>query len=154
MDEEDEGARAVPFLEDDGDEEREDEGGGEDGPSGAHQNSNKRREREPTLHWADTGFAGYMQAKVRKLEEQHRSNQAAQQPLSGVFSGVTIHVNGLTNPSHTVSLMMMRVFGLDCTQRERERKADHIRERFTRLPPPLPRALTTNEKMPRKNKTK
>ena len=77
---------------------------GDPGPSasGANANSSKRQ-REPTLHWADTGFAGYMQAKVRKLEEQHRSNQALQPALSRVFEGVSIHVNGLTVPSHSVS---------------------------------------------------
>lgn len=65
-------------------------------------NTNNKREREPTMHWADTGFAGYMQAKIRKLEEQHRSNQAVQPALSAVFRGVSIHVNGLTMPSHAV----------------------------------------------------
>lgn len=65
-------------------------------------NTNKR-EREPTMHWADTGFAGYMRAKVRKLEEQHRSNQALHPRLSRVFEGVAVHVNGLTTPSHSVS---------------------------------------------------
>jgi DNA repair protein REV1 len=74
-------------------------------------NSNKKREREPTLHWADTGFAGYMQAKVRKLEEQHRSVQAQQPALSAIFRGVSIHVNGLTTPSHSELKQLMALHG-------------------------------------------
>jgi DNA repair protein REV1 len=74
-------------------------------------NSNNKREREPTLHWADTGFAGYIQAKIRKLEEQHRSNQAQQPAASAVFRGVAIHVNGLTNPSHAELKQLMALHG-------------------------------------------
>jgi len=80
----------------------EDDGEDGDGQQAPPHGSARKREREPTMHWADTGFAGYLQAKVRKLEEQHRSNQALQPALSAVFAGVSIHVNGLTDPSHSV----------------------------------------------------
>jgi DNA repair protein REV1 len=77
-------------------------GGAPPGPSG-------KRPREPTMHWAEEGFRGYIETKVRKLEEQHRSNQALQPALSATFRGVSIHVNGLTDPSHAVSRLVVVV---------------------------------------------
>ncbi|XP_072930404.1 DNA repair protein Rev1 [Epargyreus clarus] len=49
----------------------------------------------------DNGFeawGGYMQAKIAKLEEQF-SSRKDEPKLSNIFSGVSIYVNGFTNPS-------------------------------------------------------
>lgn len=98
--ESDGGRGALPRREHGGNDE--DDGDGVGGEGDEPRSAGRKREREPTMHWAETGFAGYMQAKVRKLEEQHRSNQALQPALSSIFAGVSIHVNGLTDPSHAV----------------------------------------------------
>lgn len=50
----------------------------------------------------DNGFAehgGYMGAKITKLEEQFNTIQAAVKQKSKIFEGISIFVNGFTNPS-------------------------------------------------------
>lgn len=50
----------------------------------------------------DNGFAehgGYMSAKISKLEEQFTTIQAACKQKSNIFEGISIFVNGRTNPS-------------------------------------------------------
>lgn len=57
--------------------------------------------RRPPLD-PENGFAqhgGYMVAKVTKLEEQFNSIQATVQQKSDLFKGISIFVNGFTNPS-------------------------------------------------------
>lgn len=51
----------------------------------------------------DQSHGGYMSEKVRKLEEQFRSDAPTNKEKSGtstdIFRGVTIHVNGYTGRS-------------------------------------------------------
>lgn len=57
--------------------------------------------RKPVLE-ADNGFAdhgGYMAAKITKLEEQFHSMQSVCAEKSKLFEGISIFVNGYTNPS-------------------------------------------------------
>ncbi|KAG7301963.1 hypothetical protein JYU34_013407 [Plutella xylostella] len=54
-------------------------------------------------NFPDNGFeawGGYMQAKIAKLEEQFRLRaKNNEEQVSNIFSGVSIYVNGYTNPS-------------------------------------------------------
>ena len=45
-------------------------------------------------------FKQYMQFKNSKLQEQFEAQQLQQPAQSELFKGVSIHVNGLTVPSH------------------------------------------------------
>ncbi|CRL04716.1 CLUMA_CG017776, isoform A [Clunio marinus] len=57
--------------------------------------------RRPPLD-DDNGFAqhgGYMSAKITKLEEQFNTIQSACRQKSKIFEGISIFVNGFTNPS-------------------------------------------------------
>lgn len=57
--------------------------------------------RRPPLH-AENGFSehgGYMSAKISKLEEQFTTIQAVCKQKSNIFEGISIFVNGFTNPS-------------------------------------------------------
>ncbi|XP_039570090.1 DNA repair protein REV1 isoform X5 [Passer montanus] len=60
-------------------------------------------------------WGGYMSAKVKKLEEQFRSDSAIQQQRDGnsssIFSGVAIYVNGLTDPSADELRRLMMLHG-------------------------------------------
>lgn len=50
----------------------------------------------------DNGFeawGGYMQAKIAKLEEQFDARAGNEEALSNIFNGISIYVNGFTNPS-------------------------------------------------------
>ncbi|XP_035793890.1 DNA repair protein REV1-like [Anopheles albimanus] len=59
----------------------------------------KRKEK----YESETGFEGwgdYMDAKIAKLEDQFRHSAAnVTEPLSNLFAGISIFVNGYTNPS-------------------------------------------------------
>jgi DNA repair protein REV1 len=54
----------------------------------------------------DGSFARYMQLKNQKLHEQFHEDQMrlerCERSRSTIFEGITIHVNGLTNPTHQV----------------------------------------------------
>lgn len=57
--------------------------------------------RKPVIE-PDNGFAdhgGYMSVKVTKLEDQFNFIQAACKQKSKIFEGISIFVNGHTNPS-------------------------------------------------------
>ncbi|RMC06664.1 hypothetical protein DUI87_16102 [Hirundo rustica rustica] len=60
-------------------------------------------------------WGGYMAAKVKKLEDQFRSDSAIQQQRDGnsssIFSGVAIYVNGLTDPSADELRQLMMLHG-------------------------------------------
>ncbi|XP_041896526.1 DNA repair protein REV1 isoform X3 [Corvus kubaryi] len=60
-------------------------------------------------------WGGYMSAKVKKLEDQFRSDSAIQQQRDGtsssIFSGVAIYVNGLTDPSADELRRLMMLHG-------------------------------------------
>ncbi|XP_030312255.1 DNA repair protein REV1 isoform X2 [Calypte anna] len=60
-------------------------------------------------------WGGYMSAKVKKLEDQFRSESAIQHQKDGnsssIFSGVAIYVNGLTDPSADELRRLMMLHG-------------------------------------------
>ncbi|KAM9300014.1 DNA repair protein REV1 isoform 2-T2 [Morus bassanus] len=60
-------------------------------------------------------WGGYMSAKVKKLEDQFRSDSAIQHQRDGnsssIFSGVAIYVNGLTDPSADELRRLMMLHG-------------------------------------------
>ncbi|KFP91477.1 PREDICTED: DNA repair protein REV1 isoform X3 [Apaloderma vittatum] len=60
-------------------------------------------------------WGGYMSAKVKKLEDQFRSDSAIQQQKDGnsssIFSGVAIYVNGFTDPSADELRRLMMLHG-------------------------------------------
>ncbi|XP_072705795.1 DNA repair protein REV1 isoform X3 [Ciconia boyciana] len=60
-------------------------------------------------------WGGYMSAKVKKLEDQFRSDSAIQQQRDGnsssIFSGVAIYVNGFTDPSADELRRLMTLHG-------------------------------------------
>ncbi|XP_061233880.1 DNA repair protein REV1 isoform X2 [Neopsephotus bourkii] len=60
-------------------------------------------------------WGGYMSAKVKKLEDQFRSEAAIQHQRDGnsssIFSGVAIYVNGLTDPSADELRRLMMLHG-------------------------------------------
>ncbi|KAM6341643.1 DNA repair protein REV1 isoform 4-T4 [Podargus strigoides] len=60
-------------------------------------------------------WGGYMSAKVKKLEDQFRSDSAIQQQRDGssssIFSGVAIYVNGFTEPSADELRRLMMLHG-------------------------------------------
>nr|XP_009932873.1 PREDICTED: DNA repair protein REV1 isoform X2 [Opisthocomus hoazin] len=60
-------------------------------------------------------WGGYMSAKVKKLEDQFRSDSAIQHQrdgnLSSIFSGVAIYVNGFTDPSADELRRLMMLHG-------------------------------------------
>lgn len=59
-------------------------------------------------------FREYFRNKNLKLQEQFESAQLHQAQQSQLFKGVSIHVNGLTVPSHQeLKQMMVRATG-DC----------------------------------------
>ncbi|XP_037663393.1 DNA repair protein REV1 isoform X2 [Choloepus didactylus] len=68
----------------------------------------KRAENDGWENWS-----GYMAAKVRKLEEQFRSEAAMQKDgtSSTIFSGVAIYVNGYTDPSAEELRKLMLLHG-------------------------------------------
>lgn len=60
-----------------------------------------KMKRRPPID-EENGFAehgGYMSAKISKLEEQFTTIQAACKSKSKIFEGISIFVNGFTNPS-------------------------------------------------------
>uniref|UniRef100_A0A8C2SPY7 DNA repair protein REV1 n=1 Tax=Coturnix japonica TaxID=93934 RepID=A0A8C2SPY7_COTJA len=61
------------------------------------------------------GWGGYMSAKVKKLEDQFRSDSAIQHQRDGnsssIFSGVAIYVNGFTDPSADELRRLMMLHG-------------------------------------------
>jgi hypothetical protein len=63
-------------------------------------------------------FGRYMELKNQKLGEQFAEKQKRamdiRQSLSNIFSGVTIHVNGFTSPSHRVCTAPSHVASLQC----------------------------------------
>lgn len=58
-------------------------------------------------------WGGYMSAKVKKLEDQFRSDSAIQRDgnSSSIFSGVAIYVNGFTDPSADELRRLMMLHG-------------------------------------------
>lgn len=57
----------------------------------------RRNEKFP-----DNGFeawGGYMQAKIAKLEKQFDARADKEKPLTNIFNGISIYVNGFTDPS-------------------------------------------------------
>ncbi|NXL63084.1 REV1 protein, partial [Chordeiles acutipennis] len=60
-------------------------------------------------------WGGYMSAKVKKLEDQFRSDSAIQHQKDGnsssIFSGVAIYVNGFTDPSADELRRLMMLHG-------------------------------------------
>ena len=69
------------------------------------------RETPPGSMHHGGSFRKYMENKNKKLHEQFREEQAAFQAQSDaasqLFSGVRIHVNGLTTPSHQATLLSL-----------------------------------------------
>jgi DNA repair protein REV1 len=63
-----------------------------------------------TLHHGGS-FKSYMHNKNLKLREQFDAQALHQQQLSGIFSGVAIHVNGYTVPSHHELKQLMALHG-------------------------------------------
>ncbi|NXL87326.1 REV1 protein, partial [Alectura lathami] len=61
------------------------------------------------------GWEGYMSTKVKKLEDQFRSDSAIQHQRDGnsssIFSGVAIYVNGFTDPSADELRRLMMLHG-------------------------------------------
>lgn len=72
----------------------------------------------------DNGFeawGGYMQAKIAKLEEQFSSGAVKESKLSDIFNGISIFVNGFTNPSaDELKELMARHGGVYHTYQRRE----------------------------------
>lgn len=56
-------------------------------------------------------FRKYMEHKELKLAEQFEASALAQAPASRLFAGVSIHVNGLTTPSHAELKQIMALHG-------------------------------------------
>ena len=63
----------------------------------------------------DGSFGAYMALKVRKLDEQFAEGTALaavdDPSLAGLFQGVSIHVNGFTDPSHAELRRLMYMHG-------------------------------------------
>lgn len=63
------------------------------------------KKRKPEAADEDNGFAefgGYMEAKIAKLEEQYlEQSKSTVLRKSNLFEGISIFVNGWTNPSAT-----------------------------------------------------
>lgn len=78
-------------------------------PRGRHITLQKPQEPEdPNSMHHGGSFKKYMQFKNQKLREQFQSEAAEavdgnKDAPSALFAGVSIHVNGFTNPSHQVS---------------------------------------------------
>ncbi|KAL7053688.1 hypothetical protein AAHC03_026900 [Spirometra sp. Aus1] len=66
----------------------------------------KGKSKPPDDGWKEHG--GYMQAKLRKLEGQ---NSPVEAPLSNIFAGVRIYVNGYTVPSADVLHRLVQQHG-------------------------------------------
>lgn len=58
------------------------------------------KEKDDTSMYHGGSFKQYMQFKNTKLQEQFEAQQWQQQAQSDLFKGISIHVNGLTVPSH------------------------------------------------------
>jgi hypothetical protein len=56
-------------------------------------------------------FKTYMDHKNLKLQEQFEMQALGQNPVSQLFAGVSIHVNGLTRPSHGELKQLMALHG-------------------------------------------
>jgi DNA repair protein REV1 len=56
-------------------------------------------------------FRTYMDHKNLKLQEQFEMQALGQAPRSDLFRGVSIHVNGLTVPSHGELKQLMALHG-------------------------------------------
>ncbi|EFA04888.1 DNA repair protein REV1-like Protein [Tribolium castaneum] len=73
------------------------------------------RRRQQNRDDEDNGFAewgGYMEAKKAKLREQYKETTAKEvEKLSDIFTGVSILVNGLTNPSSDQLKLLMAQHG-------------------------------------------
>eukprot|EP00198_Chlamydomonas_reinhardtii_P004670 XP_001694006.1 deoxycytidyl transferase [Chlamydomonas reinhardtii] len=85
--------------------------------SGQQQQKQPERRSEPqpaaqSMHHGGS-FSGYMELKVQKLREQYDAQQLqhAAAAKSDIFRGVSIHVNGLTNPSHAELKQLMALHG-------------------------------------------
>lgn len=62
----------------------------------------KRKPRGKFGQDADNGFGehgGYMPVKISKLEDQFNTIQSSCKQKSNIFEGISIFVNGFTNPS-------------------------------------------------------
>jgi DNA repair protein REV1 len=60
------------------------------------------------------GFAGYMETKKRKLNEQFVHSDSLNEsltPVSCIFDGVTIYVNGYTDPCADDLKRLMKLHG-------------------------------------------
>lgn len=75
-------------------------------PRGRHVSLRKAEEpQDPDSMHHGGSFKKYMEFKNQKLREQFR-DEAVEGDITSkgrLFSGVSIHVNGFTNPSHQVS---------------------------------------------------
>ncbi|XP_044261651.1 DNA repair protein Rev1 [Tribolium madens] len=73
------------------------------------------RRRQQNRDDEDNGFAewgGYFEAKKAKLREQYKETAAKQvEKISDIFTGVSIFVNGLTNPSSDQLKLLMAQHG-------------------------------------------
>eukprot|EP00892_Ulva_mutabilis_P005096 jgi/Ulvmu1/2959/UM149_0042.1 len=66
---------------------------------------------EPQSMHHDGSFARYMEFKNKKLHEQFREDAQNSRQVSSIFHGVTIHVNGVTHPSHQELKHLMAAHG-------------------------------------------
>lgn len=51
-------------------------------------------------------FKKYMEFKQKKLREQYQDERGDTDRVSKLFAGISIHVNGFTNPTHQVSIYL------------------------------------------------
>ena len=80
-------------------------------PRGRHITLQKHEEPEDpkSMHHGGS-FKKYMQFKNQKLREQFQNDVAeatdgTEETPNKLFAGISIHVNGFTNPSHQVSIL-------------------------------------------------
>ena len=80
---------------------------------GLHRTADDPHAGEKLHH--DGSFGAYMALKVRKLDEQFAEGTALaavdDPSLAGLFQGVSIHVNGFTDPSHAELRRLMYMHG-------------------------------------------
>lgn len=78
-----------------------------------------RVDRDPPTPEEGNGgsFRVYINAKKRKIGHQFLDHQARRESAgTEVFSGVTIHVNGYTKPSHQVAWTFFKSINEGCSQ--------------------------------------
>lgn len=83
-------------------------------PRGRHTSLKRPEEPEdPNSMHHGGSFKKYMQFKNQKLREQFRDEATRDKSDDSrkIFSGISIHVNGFTNPSHQVGIRVRRFLG-------------------------------------------